>query len=492
MATLLVVERDKGLLFFDGEFLVLKKNDCFKMERKVETKSGNTYDQNTTFRIDKISENDVITAIPWRDANYDSMGARWDEGKKRKINVTEEELKYVRTISLVDCSSFSSSSSASSSSSEKEEADSLFIPKCDEYRYDDDIEVRFQDVTSNYFTKNAEFEDEGATEPLQFFDFNFDFPATGNSLGMVKGLTAVRTGHGGMNDCLVHAILNCCDPTFRYRTQNQKDRIASFMRRKVFAEIPGLSKVQKDLFKSQDFLTDESLVAISNCLKICFGIFCVGSTHQYEKTFQLIGTGDAAEQVPQKCFLIQNDGTWKRSGIHYSALCLKPLNKVDKDVLFSIPIQRAVELTEDYNGTDKIDDENRFGWYNSLENEAKRNGGGEGRDGTKSVLPQPALQQMQAQVQVQKGANSNYSSPPSQNILSKRNLVPAIYSAQSRRRSLSRRRRSLSRRKSPKNIQRWSKRRHIASLLRKKKKNSKSIQRWSKKRYLQSVLRRSR
>ena len=490
MATLLVVERDKGLLFVDGNVLKLKKNDCFKMERKVETKSGNTYDETTIFKIDKISEN-VIKAIPWRDEKYDSRGARWDEGKDRKINVTEEELKYVRTIRLVDCSSFSFSSSSSSSSSEKEEADSLFIPNCDEYKYDEDIEVRFHDITSHYFEKNADFEDEGATEPLQFFDFNFDFPATGNSLGMVKGLTAVRTGHGGMNDCLVHAVLNCCDPTFRYRTLHQKDRIASFMRRKVFAEIPGLSKEQKILFKSQDFLTDESLVAISNCLKICFGIFCVGSTHQYEKTFQLIGAG-VAKQVPQKCFLIQNDGTWKRSGFHYSALCFKPANKVDGDVLFSIPIQRAIKLTEDYNGTGKIDDENRFGWYTSLENEAKRNGGGEGRDGTKSVLPHFALQQMQAQVQVQKKANSNYSSPPSQNILSKRNLVPAIYSAQSRRRSLSRRRRSLSRRKSPKNIQRWSKRRHIASLLRKTKKNSRSIQRWSKKRYLQSVLHRSR
>jgi hypothetical protein len=301
---------------------------------------------------------------------------------------------------------------------------------------------------------------------------------------MVKGLTAVRTGHGGMNDCLVHAVLNCCDPTFRYRKQNQKDRIASFMRRKVFAEIPGLSKVQKDLFKSQDFLTDESLVAISNCLKICFGIFCVGrtSTPQYEKTFELIGTGvyfGENRQVPQKCFLIQNDGTYKRYGTHYSALCFKPANVMDKDVLFSIPIQRAVKLTEDYNGTGFINDENRFGWYTSLENEAKRNSDGEGVNRRKLVFRNP-LQQLQ------EAANSN-SFPPlfqNQNILSRKSPV-----AQSRKR------RSLSRRKSPKNIQRWSKRRHLASLLRlrkTKKINSKSIQRWSKKRYLQSLRRRSR
>jgi|LakMenEpi03Aug12_release.lakeMendotaPanAssembly.Ray.scaffolds.fasta_scaffold188631_2 hypothetical protein len=485
MATLLV-ERNKGLLVVDGNVLELKKNDCFVMDRKVTTSRLNTYDETTIFKVDRISEN-VITAIPWRDEKYDSRGARWDERKAREINVTEEELKYIRTIRLVDCPAPSSSSS-SASSSKKEEADSLFIPKCDEYRYDDDIEVRFQDVTSNYFTKNAVFEDEGATEPLQFFDFNFDFPATGNSLGMVKGLTAVRTGHGGMNDCLVHAVLNCCDPTFRYRKQNQKDRIASFMRRKVFAEIPGLSKVQKDLFKSQDFLTDESLVAISNCLKICFGIFCVGrpSTPQYEKTFDLIGTGvyfGENRQVPQKCFLIQNDGTYKRYGTHYSALCFKPANVMDKDVLFSIPIQRAVKLTEDYNGTGFINDENRFGWYTSLENEAKRKNEGEGGERRKLVFRNP-LQQLQ----LQEAANSN--SAPPQNILSRRSLNPAMYSAQSRRR------RSLSRRKSPKIIQRWSKRRHLASLLRlrktKKKINSKSILRWSKKRYLQSLRRRSR
>ena len=467
------------------------------MDRKVTTSRLNTYEETTTFKIDSIYEN-VIFAIPWRDEKYDSRGARWDERKARKINVEREDLKYIRTIRLVDCpapsSSSSSSSSSASSLSEKEDADTLFSPKCDEYRYDDDIEVRFQDVTSNYFTKNAVFEDEGATEPLQFFDFNFDFPATGNSLGMVKGLTAVETGHGGMNDCLIHAVLNCCDPNFRYRTQNQKDRIASFMRRKVFAEIPGLSKVQKDLFKSQNFLTDESLVAISNCLKICFGIFCVGrtSTPQYEKTFELIGSGvDFGEnkQVPQKCFLIQNNGTYKQYGTHYSALCFKPANKMDRDVLFSITIERAVKLTLDYNGTGFIDDENKFGWYTSLENEAKRNGDGEGGgEGRKLVFRKPL--QLQLPPQNILIDDENKLQLPPQNILSRRSQVPAMYYAQSRRR------RSLSRRKSPKNIQRWSKRRHLASLLMlrktKKKINSKSIQRWSKKRYLQSLRRRSR
>ena len=482
MATLLV-ERNTGVLLVDANSLELKKNDCFVMDRKVKTSSGNTYEETTTFKVGGLSEN-VITAIPWRDAKYDEKGARWDEGKAREINVTkEEELKYIRTIRLVDCPA---SSSSSSSPSGKEDADTLFPPKCDEYRYDDDIEVRFQDVTSNYFAKNADFEDEGATEALQFFDFIFDFPATGNSLGMVKGLTAVETGHGGMNDCLIHAILNCCDPTFRYRTQNQKDRIASFMRRKVFAEIPGLSKVQKDLFKSQNFLTDESLVAISNCLKICFGIFCVGrmSTPQYEKTFALIGTGDVLglnRQVPQKCFLIQNDGTYKRFGTHYSALCFKPANKMDRNVSFSIPIERAIKLTEDYNGNGYINDENRFGWYTSLENEEKRKSGSEGVERRKLVFRKP----LQLQLQLQE-ALALQNSSLLQNILSRRSPVPAIYS------SVSRRRRSLSRRKSPKNIQRWSKRRHLASLLRKKKINSKSIQRWSKKRYLQSLRRRSR
>ena len=499
MATLLV-ERNIGVLLVDANSLELKKNDCFVMDRKVKTSSGNTYEETTTFKVGGLSEN-VITAIPWRDAKYDEKGARWDERKAREINVTEEDLKYIRTIRLVDCpasSSSSSTSTSSSSSSEKEDADTLFPPKCDEYRYDDDIEVRFQDVTSNYFTKNAGFEDEGATEPLQFFDFNFDFPATGNSLGMVKGLTAVKTGHGGMNDCLVHAVLNCCDPTFRYRTQHQKDRIASFMRRKVFAEIPGLSKVQKDLFKSQDFLTDESLVAISNCLKICFGIFCVGrsTTPQYEKTFDLIGTGvDFGEnrQVPKKCFLIQNDGTYKRYGTHYSALCFKPANVMDRDVLFSIPIKRAVKLTEDYNGTGNIDDENRFGWYTSLENEEKRKtGDGEGVERRKLVFRKPLLQlPLERQLQLQEAlALQNSSPPPPQNIFNRRSPVPAIYSSQSRRR------RSLSRRKSPAKMQRWSKRRHLASLLMlrktKKKINSKSIQRWSKKRYLQSLRHRSR
>jgi hypothetical protein len=156
---------------------------------------------------------------------------------------------------------------------------------------------------------------------------------------------------------------------------------------------------------------------------------------------------------------------------------------MDKDVLFSIPIQRAVKLTEDYNGTGFINDENRFGWYTSLENEAKRKNEGEGGERRKLVFRNP-LQQLQ----LQEAANSN--SAPPQNILSRRSLNPAMYSAQSRRR------RSLSRRKSPKIIQRWSKRRHLASLLRlrktKKKINSKSILRWSKKRYLQSLRRRSR
>ena len=490
MATLLV-ERNIGVLLVDANSLELKKNDCFVMDRKVKTSSGNTYEETTTFKVGGLSEN-VITAIPWRDAKYDEKGARWDERKAREINVTEEDLKYIRTIRLVDCpasSSSSSTSTSSSSSSEKEDADTLFPPKCDEYRYDDDIEVRFQDVTSNYFTKNAGFEDEGATEPLQFFDFNFDFPATGNSLGMVKGLTAVKTGHGGMNDCLVHAVLNCCDPTFRYRTQHQKDRIASFMRRKVFAEIPGLSKVQKDLFKSQNFLTDESLVAISNCLKICFGIFCVGrsTTPQYEKTFDLIGTGvDFGEnrQVPKKCFLIQNDGTYKRYGTHYSALCFKPANVMDRDVLFSIPIKRAVKLTEDYNGTGNIDDENRFGWYTSLENEAKRQRGNiEGVERRKLVFRNPLLQLQEAfAVQAQNALQSPARNP--QHILNRRGHVLAH--------SASRRRRLLSRRKSPAKMQRWSKRRHVASLLRSKKIKSKSIQRWSMKRYLQSLRRRSR
>jgi hypothetical protein len=158
---------------------------------------------------------------------------------------------------------------------------------------------------------------------------------------------------------------------------------------------------------------------------------------------------------------------------------------MDKDVLFSIPIQRAVKLTEDYNGKGYIDDENRFGWYTSLENEAKRNSDGEGGERRKLVFRKP----LQLQLQLQKQEAANSFPPPPQKILSRRSPVPVIYSA------LSRRRRSLSRRKSPKNIQRWSKRRHLASLLRlrkTKKINSKSIQRWSKKRYLQSLRRRSR
>jgi hypothetical protein len=165
---------------------------------------------------------------------------------------------------------------------------------------------------------------------------------------------------------------------------------------------------------------------------------------------------------------------------------------MDRDVLFSIPIERAVKLTVDYNGTGYIDDENRFGWYTSLENEAKRNNGdGEGGERRKLVFRKPLQLQLQLQLQKQEAANSFPPPPPlpPQNILSRRSPVPVIYSAQSRRR------RSLSRRKSPKNIQRWSKRRHLASLLRlrkTKKINSKSIQRWSKKRYLQSLRRRSR
>jgi len=328
----------------NSKLLKIAEDTCFEIERDIKSTRVTTI-----YKIRKILfDQDKLHVDAWREKNGDNP-AHWSATRNFRFSNPVNEY-FLSTMKIVVCPDKSKSPARKRSPSPqrkrspsprpaKKSRTSSPNPK--------DINCNFEDQENPEDNlKLLLYEDPfikalpATIEKLKFFDFKF--PVNAN-------LKAVNTG-GFQNDCLIHAILNCCDKNFRQRSSDQKDVIASHFRRKTLANLLVTEsqyftrKQYKTSLKSKYFLEDRELGKIAECLKLCFLVFSVGGPNtKYNKMkVEIIGANDF-QNPPKKCFLIQNNGTRDRTGNHYSSVC----DPEDED--FCTSYEEAEELAKDFN-----------------------------------------------------------------------------------------------------------------------------------------------
>jgi hypothetical protein len=325
-------------------FLKIAESTCFEIERNI-----NSTRVTTIYKIKKILlEQDILHVDAWREKNGENA-AHWSSTRNFRFSNPVNEF-YLSTMRIVTCPDKAKSpekgpdndkgkSPKGKSPAKKSRKSSSPNPKEINCNFED--QKNPEDNLKLLLSKDPIIKALPATtEKLKFFDFKFPVNAE---------LKAVKTGHGFKNDCLIHAILNCCDEDFRQRSSDQKDVIASHFRRKTLANLLIIEsqyytrKQYKASLKSKLFLEDRELGKIAECLKLCFLVFSVGGSNTKEEKMkvEIIGANDY-KNPPKKCFLIQNNGTRDRTGNHYSSVC----DPEDED--FSTSYEEAEELVKSF------------------------------------------------------------------------------------------------------------------------------------------------
>lgn len=327
----------------NSKSLKIEENICFEIERNI-----NSTRLTTIYKIRKILlDQDILHVDTWREKNG-AEAAHWSKTRNFRFSNPVDEF-YLSTMKIVACPDKGKSPDKSkspikrkSSPSPKPAKKSKKSPDLKNINCDFKDQVNPEDNLKLLLSEDPFIKDLPASnEKLDFFDFKF--PVSIN-------LKAVKTGHGFQNDCLIHAILNCCDENFRRRSSDQKDLIASHFRRKTLANLLITEsqyftrKQYKASLKSQQFLEDRELGKIAECLKLCFLVFSVGGTNTKENKMkvEIIGANDF-NNPPTKCFLIQNNGTRDRTGNHYSSVC----DPIEED--FCTSYEEAEELVKAFN-----------------------------------------------------------------------------------------------------------------------------------------------
>jgi len=325
----------------------IEKNTCFQIDRDI-----NGQRVTTIYKILEVHvRQNLLHVETWREKNGEKAAHWSDKVRNFRFSNPVKEF-YLSTMKIVACPIPSPSRKRSRSPSppptkKRSPSPSKKIKRspspsrtrnCDfsyqENPEDNVIKLLSDDAIINGLS--ASYED------LKYFKFNF--PPLEES-----GLKAVKTGHGFQNDCLIHAILNCCDKNFRHRNSTQKDIIASHVRRKILSQLlikesVNFSRKQyKKSLTSKNFLEDVELGKIAECLKLCFLVFSVGDgkTSVKEMKIEIIGANDV-NNPPKRCFMIQNNGTRTRSGNHYSSVC----DPTDED--FSASFDNATEIVDEF------------------------------------------------------------------------------------------------------------------------------------------------